>query len=171
MVVTHFLSRCQNEPFATGFTLESCSVFTLWFKTTLQNDFVVIIHFFYFLSLGVKKNLLPQVLHWNPVRSFIEKYSAKWPCCDNSCLVLSSLDVKLNLWAFCYRSYTGILFTLWLKTTLQNDFVVIILTFQVQMSKRTFCHRSYTGILFAPWFITTLQNNLVVIIHVLYLQV
>ena len=64
------------------------------------------------------------------------------------------------------------LFALWLKTTLQSDFVVIlyVLHFQAQMSNWISCHRPHTWILFALWLKTTLQSDFVVILHILHFQ-
>ena len=76
-------------------------------------------------------------------------------------------------WTSCHTPHTWILFALWFKTALKNDFVVMlhVLQFQVQMSNWTSCHTPHTWILFALWFKTALQNDFVVILHVLHFQV
>ena len=70
--------------------------FALWFKTTLQYDFVMVIESS-LSSPDVELNLLSRAKHINHVRSFIQNYFSVWICGDNSCPGLSSPDVKLNL--------------------------------------------------------------------------
>ena len=106
----------------------------------------------------------------NPVCSLIQDYFAIWLCGDIHVL---HFQVQMSNWISCHRPHTWILFALWLKTTLQSDFVVIIhvLQFQIQLSKWISCHRPHTWILFTFWFKTTLQSDFVVTIHVLEFQV
>ena len=106
----------------------------------------------------------------NPVCSLIQDYFAIWLCGDIHVL---HFQVQMSTWIFCHRPHTWILFALWLKTTLQSDFVVIIhfLHFQVQLSNWISCHRPHTWILFDRWFKFTLQSDFVVIMHVLQFQV
>ena len=68
-------------------------LFALWLKTTLQSDFVVILHVLHFQV----QILLSQATRMNPVCSLIENYFAIWLCGDTLCPALSSPDVKLIL--------------------------------------------------------------------------
>ena len=71
----------------------------------------------------------------------------------------------------CHSPHTGILFALWFKTTLQNDFVVIIQVLWLIWSpdvELNLLRSPHNEILLALWFKTTLQNGFVVIIQVLW---
>ena len=76
-------------------------------------------------------------------------------------------QVQMSNWTSCHRPNTWILFSLWFKSNLQYDFVMIIhfLHFQVQISNWTSCHNPNTWILLALWFKTTLQYEFVMIIE------
>ena len=97
-------------------------LFALWFKTTLQNDFVV-------MKLNVKLILFPLFSQWNPICSLTQNYSSKWLCSDNSSLVS-------NFKSRCHIEFIAAVFTM--KSCLLFDsnypsksFVVMKLVFWV----------------------------------------
>ena len=68
-------------------------------------------------------------------------------------------------WTFCRSLHNEILFALWFKATLQNDFVVMKLVLWVIWSpdvELNLLRSPHNEILFALWFKTTLQNVFVV---------
>ena len=73
----------------------------------------------------VKLNLLPQSSHWNLVCSLIQNFSSKWLCDDNLSLG-GNFKSRIHIEPFSTIPSKEILFTLWFRTTLQNDYVEVL---------------------------------------------
>ena len=102
----------------------------LWFKTALQNNFVVILHVLQFQV---------QMLNWisfhRPRTWILFTLWFKTALQNDLVVILHDLQfqVQTSNWIFFHRLRTWILFTLWFKTALWYDYVVIlhVLPFQV----------------------------------------
>ena len=155
----NFKFSCQIEPFITGYTYESCSLFNSKLLCNLPLQWYSCPTL---LISDANLNLLSQATHMNPVCSLIQNYFAIWFCGDYLFPALSSSDVKMNLLSQATHmnlvcSLIQDYFAIWLCGDIH------VLHFQVQMSTWIFCHRPHTWILFALWFKATLQSDFVMI--------
>ena len=81
-------------------SLHNQILFALWFKTTLQNGFVVKVQVLWLIwSPDVELNLLPQSSQWYPVCSLIQNYSSKRLFGDETSLV-SNLKSRCQIELF-----------------------------------------------------------------------